>query len=90
MAKHWIRQSTLGDLNLSKLEQSEAALMSGFREIEVLLLAVDFVVEASIDSALSRIAATFGRLDIAVNNAGISGSLSPTQNFSRERMAGGA
>ena len=48
-------------------------------DLAVLLLQMDVASEDSVSRAIASTVSSFGRIDIAVNNAGISGVFSPTQ-----------
>ncbi|KIV81004.1 hypothetical protein PV11_08458 [Exophiala sideris] len=65
-------------------EQSQTSfkneIVSKLANVEILLLEVDITSESSVDQALQTAAATFGRVDYAVNNAGISGPFAPTEH----------
>lgn len=55
------------------LEGTRDELKSKYPQLEVLILATDVANEASVDSAVNAAVEKFGRIDIGVNSAGISG-----------------
>lgn len=66
----------IGDLNSKAVQATASELKDAFPDLEVLALELDVADEQSIDKAISEAAAKFGRIDYAVNNAGIGGSQS--------------
>jgi NAD(P)-dependent dehydrogenase (short-subunit alcohol dehydrogenase family) len=64
----------LADINLSAAQATAKDLESGFPGVEVLPLNIDVAKEASINKAVADAVRQFGRIDYAVNNAGIGGS----------------
>ena len=74
-AKHGAKGLGLGDLNSSAVNATAAELKESFSDLEILPLELDVTNEQSIDDAVARAASKFGRIDYAVNNAGIGGPL---------------
>ncbi|KAH6976933.1 hypothetical protein BKA56DRAFT_587257 [Ilyonectria sp. MPI-CAGE-AT-0026] len=73
-AQHGVTKLALADVNLKALEESNAALKQRFPDVEILSLHMDVRDAAQVKEGIAKAAAAFGRLDIAVNNAGIGGS----------------
>jgi NAD(P)-dependent dehydrogenase (short-subunit alcohol dehydrogenase family) len=67
----------LGSRDLGRGEEAAEALRSGGGDVRALML--DVTDAATIESAAREIDERFGRLDVLVNNAGISGSPGPTE-----------
>lgn len=83
-AKHGVGKLALADVNLEALEVSNAALKESFPDVQVLSLHLDVRDAAQVKEGIARAAAEFGRLDVAVNNAGISGSGRQTHEIEDE------
>jgi len=60
------------------LEATKNDLVAEIPGLEVLLLETDVTSEVSVSAAIGAAAAKFGRIDVAVNNAGVSGAFSST------------
>lgn len=80
MAQHGVQSFALGDLDVNKLEETKAALTSQPSHVDVLLIELDVSKEESVKEAVDKTVAAFGRIDYAVNNAGISGPLGKTED----------
>lgn len=80
-AQHGIRGLALVDVNATALEGTRDQLKSKYPQLEVLVILVDVTDEESVDTAVSKAADRFGRIDIAVNCAGIGGVPSPTSDM---------
>ena len=53
-------------------------------DVEVLQVEMDTSKESSVNSTIDQVVSTFGRLDIAINNAGIGGAQKPTTDVTIE------
>ncbi|KAH7018438.1 3-oxoacyl-reductase [Microdochium trichocladiopsis] len=74
-AKHGIQRLALADINTSLLATSAAALRKQYPSLEeVLELNLDVRSESQVREGITHTAQKFGRLDVAVNNAGIGGT----------------
>ncbi|KAL5340904.1 hypothetical protein BJX70DRAFT_396287 [Aspergillus crustosus] len=73
-ARYGVTQLALADINLARAEATAKELQSQFPSITAIPLHIDTASEKSIDDAVAETAAHFGRIDYAVNNAGIGGS----------------
>ncbi|KAL4747784.1 hypothetical protein BDW72DRAFT_196434 [Aspergillus terricola var. indicus] len=73
-ARHGVTQLAIADINLSAAQATAKDLESRFPRLEVLPLNINVAKEASINKAVADTVRQFGRIDYAVNNAGIGGS----------------
>jgi NAD(P)-dependent dehydrogenase (short-subunit alcohol dehydrogenase family) len=73
-AKHGVTKLALADVNLAALEESNAALKESFPDVQILTLHLDVRDAVQVKEGITQAAAEFGRLDIAINNAGTGGS----------------
>jgi NAD(P)-dependent dehydrogenase (short-subunit alcohol dehydrogenase family) len=73
-ARHGIQRLALADMNLEALKAANAALSSKFPSVEILALQMNVQDAKQVEDGVSQAVSKFGRLDIAVNNAGIGGS----------------
>ncbi|KAI1615962.1 hypothetical protein EDD36DRAFT_450369 [Exophiala viscosa] len=80
MAQHGVKRFALGDIDLKKLDETKNALESQSSDVDVLLIKLDVSNEDSVKEAVEKAAAKFGRIDYAVNNAGISGPVARTES----------
>ncbi|KAK7417119.1 hypothetical protein QQZ08_011745 [Neonectria magnoliae] len=83
-AKHGITKLALADINLKALEEANAALKKRFPDVQILSLHMDVRDAAQVKEGIAKAAAEFGRLDIAVNNAGVGGSGRQTHEIEDE------
>ncbi|OGM39377.1 short chain dehydrogenase/reductase family oxidoreductase [Aspergillus bombycis] len=81
-AEQGITSLALLDVNLAQLEATRDELRSTFPHVETEILQVDVTKEASVDEAIRKTVSRFGRIDIAVNSAGISGMPTKTHELS--------
>lgn len=65
------------DINAATLEGTRDELKTRYPKLDVLIMPIDVTDEESVDSAVNKAAEQLGRIDIAINCAGISGI--PTQ-----------
>lgn len=72
-ARHGISQLAIADINLDGLNRVAASIQKEWPSVEVLALQMDVCKGEEVKAVLSQIVARFGRLDIAVNNAGVAG-----------------
>lgn len=68
----------LSDIDVDSLDITTAELKARHPSIEVLSLELDVASESSVSEAIRRTVEAFGRIDIAVNNAGIVGPRGPS------------
>lgn len=72
----------LVDVNLAQLEGTRDELRNNFPHVETEIMQVDVTNEASVNEAIKKTVTRFGRIDIAVNSAGISGIPTKTHELS--------
>jgi NAD(P)-dependent dehydrogenase (short-subunit alcohol dehydrogenase family) len=73
-AKHGITRLALADINFPALETSVAALRKKYPAVSVLPLELNVRDRAAVRNSIAQIVQRFGRVDVAVNNAGVGGS----------------
>ncbi|KAI8629789.1 3-oxoacyl-reductase [Xylariaceae sp. FL1651] len=84
-ARHGIRRLALADVNGTALAASAAALRVEFPGLQALELQLDVRDTAAVKAGLAEaVGALGGRLDVAVNNAGIAASGKPTHEVPDE------
>lgn len=86
-AKHGITRLALADVNAAALKTSVVALKQAYPKIDVIEFSMDVRNTASVKDALSDTVSAFGRLDVAVNNAGIGGAGLRTHEVEEEEWA---
>ncbi|KAF4998397.1 hypothetical protein FGRMN_3182 [Fusarium graminum] len=74
LAQHGVTKLSLADVDKEKLAVANGDLKQRFPTVEILLLHVDVRDSDQINTGIAKTVSEFGRLDIAVNNAGIGGS----------------
>ncbi|KAK5117985.1 hypothetical protein LTR62_004029 [Meristemomyces frigidus] len=74
-AAHGIRNLALCDINPQTLATTTQHLKTQYPDLSILELEMDTSVESSVETAIATTIREFSRLDIAVNNAGIGGSV---------------
>jgi NAD(P)-dependent dehydrogenase (short-subunit alcohol dehydrogenase family) len=83
-AEHGATKLALTDINGELLHKSVNALKAKYPHVEVLEMSFDVRVGVEVEKAIADTVAKFGRLDIAVNNAGIGGSGKQTHMVDEE------
>ncbi|KAH7270492.1 uncharacterized protein BKA55DRAFT_588918 [Fusarium redolens] len=73
-AQHGVTKLALADINQEALSISVGSLKKQFPNVQVLAVHLDVRDSTQVKEGIVKIIGEFGRLDIAVNNAGISGS----------------
>ncbi|KAK8004649.1 dienelactone hydrolase [Apiospora arundinis] len=73
-----VQRLALADINAQALSSTAASLQEQHADIEVMKLEMDVRDAATVKAGIKGIRQRFGRIDIAVNNAGIAGSSKPT------------
>ena len=61
-------------MNGTAIKEAASEIKKSFPDVEILPLEFDVAKEQCVDDAVARAASTLGRIDYAVNNAGIGGS----------------
>lgn len=69
------------DISTEALAESERAVKETFPSVSFLALTTDITKLEQVEDAFSKTIAQFGRLDYAVNNAGIGQALLPTDSI---------
>ena len=72
-AKYGITKLALADANAELLAESNASLKELYPKVEILSLTLNVRNSEEVKAGFAQIIEKFGRLDIAVNNAGVSG-----------------
>ncbi|KAJ5713993.1 uncharacterized protein N7483_011174 [Penicillium malachiteum] len=72
-SRHGVRQLSLADINLDAAQQVAHDIKSHFPGINAIARRIDFTSESSINTAISDTVKQLGRIDYAVNSAGIAG-----------------
>lgn len=78
LAQNGIKNLSLLDINTSTLESTRDELQGQYPTIQTLTLQTDVVNESSVATAIQKTTEKYGRIDIAINSAGISGNPCPT------------
>ncbi|KAL4964078.1 SDR family NAD(P)-dependent oxidoreductase [Aspergillus stella-maris] len=80
-AKNGIENLALADVSISNLEAVHAKFTSAYPNIKIETFTVDVTKEDQIAAAVQSTAEKFGRIDISIHGAGISGPLSGTHDL---------
>jgi NAD(P)-dependent dehydrogenase (short-subunit alcohol dehydrogenase family) len=72
-AKHGIKKLAITDIKEENLQETVDALKKQAPDVEVEPICMDCAKEADVERMIDQVVKRFGRLDIAVNNAGIGG-----------------
>eukprot|EP00026_Physarum_polycephalum_P014247 Phypoly_transcript_14739.p1 GENE.Phypoly_transcript_14739~~Phypoly_transcript_14739.p1 ORF type:complete len:258 (+),score=23.42 Phypoly_transcript_14739:99-872(+) len=80
LAKHGAKV-VLSDINLEEAQQTEKLIQSSYPRASTLSLKCDVSSAASVSSMIDKAVEKFGRIDLAVNNAGVFGKLCPTAEY---------
>lgn len=86
-AKYGIEKLALSDVNIEELNKALEEHQEQFKNVEILKLHIDVRKEGDIESGIRQTIEKFGRLDIAVNNAGIRGPIDNTHTVSEDDWA---
>ena len=82
LIQNGIKNLSLLDINISAVESTRDELQARYPAIQTLALQTDVVDESSVASAIQKSTEKYGRIDIAINSAGISGNPCPTHELS--------
>ncbi|KAH8170469.1 enoyl-(Acyl carrier protein) reductase domain-containing protein [Sarocladium implicatum] len=83
-ARYGITKLALADVNFEALQASNADLRKQFPKVEILDLHVDVRRAAEVKRGIQETVERFGRLDVALNNAGLGGSGKQTHEVDEE------
>ncbi|ETS75241.1 hypothetical protein PFICI_13725 [Pestalotiopsis fici W106-1] len=86
-AKYGIQRLALADINTKLLDSSIKSLQKQFPGIEVLPLQMNVRKASEVKSGIAETVQRFGRLDVAVNNAGIGGTGVRTHEVDEEEWS---
>lgn len=81
LAHHGVKKIAIADINPIALQTTAKELKSRHPNLEIKSLEMDCSSETSIDSGIAETVKAFGRIDIAVNNAGIGSGEYTTANI---------
>lgn len=84
LVKHGVRKLAIADLVQKGLDET-AAKLKEVEGLEIETIQMDVSNEANVASAIQKVISRFGRLDYAVNNAGIAGPPVPTDQMEATR-----
>lgn len=73
LARYGSTKIAVADIDMASLDVTVAELKARYPAIEVLPLKLDVASESSVEEAIEATSRAFDRIDIAINNAGISG-----------------
>lgn len=73
-ARHGVSRLAIADIDVQALKKTKEVIRAQYPDTKVLELQLDVRKSEQVKKALSEIVVKFGRLDIAVNNAGVGGS----------------
>ncbi|KAF2669291.1 short chain dehydrogenase/ reductase [Microthyrium microscopicum] len=80
LVKYGVRKIAITDLSQKGLDET-VALLKGTNGLEIETIVMDVSKEADVVDSLQRVVKRFGRLDYALNNAGIGGPPVPTHEM---------
>ncbi|TVY25641.1 3-oxoacyl-[acyl-carrier-protein] reductase [Lachnellula hyalina] len=86
-AKHGVTKLALGDINSSAQAAVSKEIQASFPNVEIETLSLDAGDETSIINAHKQIVERFGRIDYAVNNAGVPGVLRRSTELTTEEFS---
>lgn len=73
-ARHGISRLAIADIDVHTLKKTKEAIRAQYPDTKVMELRLDVRQSGQVREALAEVVMKFGRLDIAVNNAGVGGS----------------
>ena|ERR1700753_3950133 len=80
-AKNGVKKFGLTDIKPENLQSTVERLQELNKDVEIEAIEMDVANEQGVISAIERTTKRFGRIDYAVNNAGIEGPLVPTADM---------
>ncbi|KAK0385091.1 hypothetical protein NLU13_7569 [Sarocladium strictum] len=83
-ARHGITKLALADVNFKALQASNAEIRKSFPHVEILDLEMDVRKTADVKRGIAETVERFGRLDVALNNAGLGGAGRQTHETDEE------
>ena len=82
LARLGVKRIAITDINAQALKTTWGVLEERHSNLEIKAITMDCGDEKSIEDGVAETAASFGRIDIAVNNAGVSGPIRPSTEVS--------
>lgn len=80
-AKNGVKKFGLTDIKPGNLQTTVQKLQELSKDVEIEAIEMDVANEQGVISAIEQTATRFGRIDYAINNAGIGGPLMPTADI---------
>lgn len=81
--QHGVSRLAILDIDNAGMNQT-TTLVKAIKDVEIIEIATDMAVESSIVQAVQQVVDRFGRIDIAINNAGIAGPMGPSTELSAQ------
>jgi NAD(P)-dependent dehydrogenase (short-subunit alcohol dehydrogenase family) len=82
LISHGIRRLGILDIDMARAEETAQELKNTYPDVKVLLVYADMANEESVVAGINKVVKDFGRIDYAINNAGVGGKLGPTTEIS--------
>lgn len=79
--RHGIRKLAISDIRPESLDTTSIEIEKMNKDVEILKIQIDTSSEDTVKAAISKVVEHFGRLDIAVNNAGVGGAHHKSQDI---------
>lgn len=73
-----MKQLAISDVNAEAINKTAEEFRRDFQDARILPVIVDVADEHSLERAIQETVKEFGRIDYAVNNAGIAGAITPS------------
>lgn len=83
-ARHGVAGLAVADIDRAALDSLAASIAQSHPDVRVLPITLDVADAGAVKAAVAQTVQTLGRLEVAVNNAGIAGSKTPTHELSDE------
>ncbi|OQE13261.1 hypothetical protein PENFLA_c051G10230 [Penicillium flavigenum] len=83
-AQNGIEGLALADINITNLQNVQAELSNLYPDVRVEVFSVNVTEEKQIAAIIQSAAAKFGRIDISIHAAGITGAVAPTHEYPLE------
>lgn len=83
-ARQGVRELAIADVDEAELRSAAAEIEAAHPGVACLPLVADVSSEASVRAAVGAAVARFGRIDVAVNNAGVGGPSGPAPSVACE------
>jgi NAD(P)-dependent dehydrogenase (short-subunit alcohol dehydrogenase family) len=83
-AKYGVKKFGLTDIKPEGLQETVKQIQAIAKDVEVEVITMNVAIEEEVISAVEKVVKRFGRIDYAVNNAGIAGEQLPSADLSLE------